>query len=126
MAKIAALKGYRYNTEIFKDLSSLITPPYDVIDKEAQDKFYQANPFNFIRLELGKKDPDDTSVNNVYTRAAATFQEWCQNKILIQEEKPALYLYQQEFHINDAKYIRTGFMCCLKAEDYSSGQVPLS
>ncbi|MGI6686650.1 MAG: DUF1015 domain-containing protein [Bacillota bacterium] len=123
MAEIKAIKGYRYNPEIFKDLSPLITPPYDVIDKEAQDKFYQANPYNFIRLELGKKYFQDSNYDNVYTRAADSFKRWQQEGIIIQEDKHALYLYQQEFKINDITYIRTGFMCGLKAEDYSSGQV---
>lgn len=123
MAEIKAFKGYRYNLEKVEDLSEVITPPYDVIDNEAQDKFYQVNPFNFIRLELGKKDGDDSNSNNVYTRARDTFAAWVKEEILIQETKPALYLYQQEFQINNITYVRTGFITGLKAEDYSCGQV---
>ena len=92
MAEIKALKGYRYNPEKFPDLSPLITPPYDVIDEEAQDKFYQTNPFNFIRLELGKKHPDDATNHNVYTRAKENFSTWVKEEVLVQESRPALYL----------------------------------
>lgn len=123
MAEIKAFKGYRYNLEKLNDLTSVITPPYDVIDKEAQDRFYQANPFNYIRLELGKKYPDDSNINNVYTRAKDTFSTWVKENVLVQETRPALYLYRQEFQINAITYIRTGFISALKAEDYSFGQV---
>jgi len=123
MADIKAIKGYRYNLKKLNDLSLVITPPYDVIDQEAQEKFYQANPFNYIRLELGKKFPDDTNNNNVYTRARDTFFTWVKDEILVQEARPALYLYQQEFQLNNHTYIRTGFITGLKAEDYSAGQV---
>jgi uncharacterized protein (DUF1015 family) len=123
MAEIKAIKGYRYNVEKFPDLSLLITPPYDVINQQAQEKFYAASPYNIIRLELGKKYLEDIGSDNVYTRAAETFQNWQEQGILIQEKKPALYLYRQEFQVNNHTYLRTGFMCGLKAEDYSSGQV---
>jgi uncharacterized protein (DUF1015 family) len=123
MAEIKPLRGFRYNSKIFNDFSSLITPPYDVIDQGAQERFYQANPYNFIRLELGKKYPEDTHNKNVYTRAAETFKDWQQNGILVQDVKPSLYLYRQEFKIDNITYVRTGYMCGLKAEDYSSGQV---
>ncbi len=123
MAEIKPLKGYRYNSEIFKDLSKVVTPPYDVIDKEAQENFYQTSPYNYIRLELGKIFPEDNRENNVYTRAAETFHEWCSKNILVQEPNPALYLYQQEYQVNGETKIRTGFMCGLKTEDYSLGNV---
>lgn len=123
MAKIKAIQGFRYNPDKVGNLSPVVTPPYDVIDKEAQENFYAIHPFNFIRLEFGKKFSEDTQSNNVYTRAAATFAEWREEDIMRQEVNPSLYLYQQEFKINDVTFVRTGFMCGLKAEDYSSGQV---
>lgn len=123
MAQIKPLKGLRFNPEKVGDLSSVITPPYDVIDAKGQNTFYESNPYNIIRLELGKKSPDDTAEYNVYTRAAATFVSWCLDGVLLPETSPALYLYQQEFSAVGETKVRTGFICGIKAEDYSKGQV---
>jgi uncharacterized protein (DUF1015 family) len=123
MAQIKPLMGLRYNQEKVGNLATVVTPPYDIIDDMAQNAYYNANSFNIIRLELGKKYENDHESNNVYTRAAATFVKWYVDGALIKENKPALYLYQQEFQAFGETKIRTGFMCGLKAEDYSKGNV---
>ena len=82
MADVQPLQGIRYNGEATGNLAQVITPPYDVISEEAQRRYYARNPYNIIRLELGMDEPDDSSLNNRYTRAAATFAEWRANSII--------------------------------------------
>ena len=53
MAIIAPFKGMAYNFEAFDDIPKLFAPPYDVISEEEQEEYYQANPYNVIRLTLG-------------------------------------------------------------------------
>ena len=123
MATIIPIKGLRYNQSLAGSMTSLVTPPYDVIDEKAQDNYYRINPYNVIRLEYGKKYPQDNDPNNRYTRAAKDFTEWLQDKILVPEEKPALYLYEQEFTAADEKKVRTGFIAGVKIEPYANGVV---
>lgn len=123
MATIIPFRGLRYNQEKVSNLASVVTPPYDVIDESAQARYYAENPANIIRLELGLIFPEDTSSNNRYTRAAQYLEKWIEDETLIQEEKAALYLYQQEFLSRGEKVIRTGFICGLKVEDYANGNV---
>ncbi|HEX3010595.1 MAG TPA: DUF1015 domain-containing protein [Syntrophomonadaceae bacterium] len=123
MATITAFKGLRYNTEKVSNLTAVVTPPYDIIDDAAQAKYYAQHPANIIRLELGMIFPKDTAANNRYTRAAQYLEKWLEDEILLQEIKPALYLYQQEFVNGDKKFVRTGFICGLKVEDYQTGNV---
>ncbi len=73
MADVQPLQGIRYNSTVSGNLAEIITPPYDVISEEAQAHYYARNPYNIIRLELGKDAPDDSSLNNRYTKAATTF-----------------------------------------------------
>ncbi len=89
-------KAWRYNTERV-NVSTVLAPPYDVINSEKQQKLYDRSPFNCIRLILNKKDPADTDQNNGYTRARDTFQEWQKQGILIQEKEPCFYVYRQTF-----------------------------
>jgi uncharacterized protein (DUF1015 family) len=73
MATIVPFRGLRYNQEKVKQLSSVVTPPYDIIDEAAQARYYADDPVNIIRLELGLIFPQDTACNNRYKRVALRF-----------------------------------------------------
>lgn len=123
MAKIVPFRGIRFNQEKAGKLAELVTPPYDVIDEGSQEAFYQRNPYNIIRLEYGKKYDTDNESDNCYTRAAEYFRRWREQGILVKDEKPSLYLYQQEFKVNGAKRVRSGFICGVKLEPYEKGVI---
>ncbi|MGI5879308.1 MAG: DUF1015 domain-containing protein [Syntrophomonadaceae bacterium] len=123
MANIVAFKGLRYNPEKIANLSSVVTPPYDIIDETAQTKYYAEHPANIIRLELGLTFPQDTPSNNRYTRAKNYIEKWLEEEILLPEQLPSLYLYEQEFLIQGMRTVRTGFVCGLKVEPYEQGTV---
>jgi uncharacterized protein (DUF1015 family) len=119
MADVQPLQGIRYNSELSGNLAQIITPPYDVISEEAQAKYYTRSPYNIIRLELGRDEPGDTSLNNRYTRAAATYAEWRLHSILQQETTPCYYLYQQIFTYNAQVYTRTSLLARVRLEPWS-------
>ena len=122
MATIIPMKGLRYNASKV-DVNEVATPPYDVIDANGQEGFYAKNPYNVIRLELGKVFPDDNEENNRYTRAAEFLREWIASGVLVHEDKPSVYLYEQEFEARGEKKIRSGFIAGVQANDYSKGEV---
>ncbi|MDD4237369.1 MAG: DUF1015 family protein, partial [Desulfotomaculaceae bacterium] len=53
MAMIIPIQGLRYNPAKASNLDEVVTPPYDVIDANAQEGFYERHPNNIIRLEYG-------------------------------------------------------------------------
>jgi len=123
MATVIPFKGLRYNPEKTGDLAQVVTPPYDVIDAAAQDRYYKRHPYNIIRLEYGKTLSEDNETGNRYTRSAADFSAWLKENVLTPEAKPALYLYEQEFTVGGEKKIRSGFICGVKLEPYEKGIV---
>ena len=50
MPEIYPFKGWRYNGDIVKDLSKVITPPYDVIHEKDQESLYK--PVSYTHLTL--------------------------------------------------------------------------
>ena len=54
MAFISPFKGVRYNTDKAGKLDDIITPPFDVINKHAEEAFRSRNHYNIIRLDLAK------------------------------------------------------------------------
>lgn len=123
MATIIPFRGVRYNPVKVGDVTNVVTPPYDVIDADAQKAYHEKHPNNVIRLELGYKYDDDTEINNRYTRAAETFNVWKVEGVLKHDTKPTLYLYEQEFEVRGEKKIRSGFISGVQVEEYSTGVV---
>jgi len=122
MASVKPFRALRYNST-FVDNSQTVAPPYDVINAEQQEALHNRDEHNIIRLELGKKFANDNDTNNRYTRAASTFKQWQEEGIFVQDEKPAFYLYIQEYQYKGLAIRRTGFLATIKAEGYGSGNV---
>ena len=123
MATILPFKGLRYNPEKIKDISKVITPPYDVISEKERDDYYQLHPDNIIRLILSKDIPGDDQSNNKYTRSAEFFDTWRKEEILKEETESAIYIYAQEFTLSGKKYTRRGFISLVKLEDFQTGEI---
>ncbi len=119
MTRIFPLRPYRY-TQQAGDLSKLVTQPYDKISPSMQAGYLESSPHNLVRIILGERFPTDTDTDNVYTRAAAYFQDWIARGILAQDPEPAFYAYVQEFRLPDSEetLIRKGFIGLGPVEEY--------
>ncbi len=122
MLEIKPLKGLLYNDDDV-DLADVVTPPYDVISKEAQSRFYEKSPFNIIRLILGREEPCDNAHKNRYTRAKDHFKSWLEKGIFVAMEEPAIFVYEQLYTIKGEKKRRLGFIALLRLEEFESGLV---
>jgi uncharacterized protein (DUF1015 family) len=118
MAEISPFRGICYNPEKIDDLSDVLTPPYDVISPQEQEQFYNRHPKNVIRLILGKINDDDTPDNNRYTRAAGSFGTWREEKTLVRDKTPALYLTAVDFSVGGVPYTRYGLIANVGIEPF--------
>jgi uncharacterized protein (DUF1015 family) len=124
MAKIVPFRALRYNLTRISDPAAVVAPPYDVISPPLQDDLYHRNPFNIVRLILGKISESDSETNNRYTRAAADFRLWEQEGVLARDTRPSIYLYDQLYRTEDGQtMVRRGFIALARLEDFSSGVV---
>ncbi|HEX5155569.1 MAG TPA: DUF1015 domain-containing protein [Ktedonobacterales bacterium] len=121
MADVRPLPGIRYADEAH--LAALVTPPYDVISPESQARFYDRDPHNIIRLELGRDEPGDDDLDNRYSRAAATFAEWRRAGVLKQDEPSSFYLYEQRFTSGGQSYARTSLLARVRLEPWDAGVI---
>lgn len=90
-----------------------------------QTRYLAANPYNLVRVILGKRRETDDDSNNVYTRSAQHFNDWIRDGILVQDQQPGFYAYFQQFQVPDSgeRVTRKGFIGLGKLEDYSAGVV---
>jgi uncharacterized protein (DUF1015 family) len=137
MAEILPFRAVHYNPRAAGDLSKLVTQPYDKITAEMQARYFASSPYNLAHIIRGAEKPGDTMNANVYTRAAASFQDWIRGHALKAEAEPALYAYNQEYSLPPcgaepsgngtgggvARKIRRGFIALCRLEDYAAGVV---
>src|SRR6202050_2154800 len=124
MAQIAPFRALRYDPARV-DLSQVLTQPYDKITLEMQERYYAADPHNLVRIILGQREAGDGTAQNVYTRAAAYFQDWRRQGIFVQEAEPSIYSYVQHFAApgGSKEVERRGFIALGQLEDYSENVV---
>lgn len=123
MATIKPFRGIRFNPGRINDMSSVVTPPYDVISPDEQQAFYKKHPNNIIRLTKGEDLEGDCEKANKYTRAASFFSDWCDKGVLQEEAEPAIYVYEQIFEVAGASYSRKGFIAGVKLEEFNTGHI---
>ncbi len=128
MAHISPFQAWRYDPERVP-VQLAVTQPYDKITPAMQERYYQASPYNLVRIILGKRLPTDSEAENVYTRAAAAFQNWRQTGVLRRDAQPSIYRYAQTFLLpggvsgSRERAERRGFIALGRVEDYSAGVV---
>jgi uncharacterized protein (DUF1015 family) len=123
MPQIEAFRGLRYNLAQVGSLSSVIAPPYDVVDSKLQDHLYNLSPYNFLRLELNRREAGDPDENTIYERAARIYRSWRNEGVLQLEPDPAIYVYHQIFDNHGTTLTRRGFMARVRLQRFGEGNI---
>ncbi len=120
MARIYPFQALRYDTSRVR-MEDVVTQPYDKITPEMQQAYYERSPYNLVRVILGKREPGDTDVDNVYTRAAESLRAWREEGILREEAEPAILGYSQTYAVPGTTEVRErrGFIALGKLYDYA-------
>lgn len=114
MAEIKGYKGLRFNCEKAGKIEELVCPPYDIISDQQREEYIKTNTHNIIRLELPKGD-------DKYNKAAEILKDWLEKGILVKEDKPAIYIYEEEFTAYGERKAIKGIICRVKLEEFSKG-----
>ncbi len=116
MTKITPFKATIYNQEKIKDLSHVVCPPYDIISPAKQEYYHELHPYNLIHILLGR----DIAGKDKYVQAEEFFKDWLKNKVLVQDESPAVYFYSHQYYIKGEKRTRLGFIALISLGDANS------
>jgi uncharacterized protein (DUF1015 family) len=121
LARIFPFQAYRYSPSA-GDIGHLITQPYDKISPSMRSRYLSLSPYNLVRIILGERRDGDNESDNVYTRAAAYFQDWIAKGVLLQDDSPGFYVYFQDFTVEDTgeRLTRKGVIGLGAVEDYSA------
>jgi uncharacterized protein (DUF1015 family) len=116
MADVRPFPALRYNPAKVRDLNAVITQPYDKITAKMQDDYLARHPYNFVRLILPKE-------KNPYDSSARTCEQWQREGVLIQEERPAFYVLEEAFKLDNRVLSRRGFIGAIRVEEFEKKTV---
>ncbi len=114
MANIRPFKAIRPRTDLVEKVIAL---PYDVMDRKEAKAMAKGNPYSFLHISrseidfpssMGQYDP------RVYKKARRNFDIFQDDGILIQDEKPTIYIYRQI--MNGVE--QTGYVVSSCIDDY--------
>ncbi len=103
---MAPFRGVRYAAGRVSGLAEVTSPPYDVIAHEIEDQLIAADPHNVVRLILPRSAtgrPDE-----IYSDAALALQDWLDEQIMVPDQVPGLYVYEQAAVGGDALASQNG------------------
>lgn len=123
MSSIRPFQAIHYNLSKAGEAKNVVSPPYDVISEQEQLFLHNLSPYNFTHIDLGRDKPQDDKDNNKYTRAKKTFEDWLKKGVMVQDEKPAIYFYKQEYKVMGEKYNRLGFIALMELRDDQDSKV---
>jgi len=109
LPRIKPFKAFHYNPQLIKDFSSVVCPPYDVIDEKEEINFKKRSPYNFCNILLANREKD-------YKCLAKKFNDWITKGILVQDDQEYFYLYEQTFFYEGREIRRVGMLSLLRLE----------
>ena len=114
MPLLKPFRALRYDARAVGALDRVVAPPYDVITPELRERLLASSPYNAVRL-VRPDEPDE---------AARTLEEWRAHGVLVRDERPALWILEEDFVGPDGlARTRRGIVGRIRLEPYSAGIV---
>lgn len=95
----------------------LISPPYDVINREEAASTAKGNPFSFLhisRSEIDLPNQENPYDKSVYDAARKNLERFLKEGVMIRDQKPMFYIYRQVMNGR----AQTGLAACVSIDEY--------
>lgn len=119
MALVLPFKAVRPQQKFVSQVAAL---PYDVMTREEAQKAVSGNALSFMHVEKSEIDvPDQTKSDDdlIYQTAKRNFVQMQEKGILLQDESPCFYIYQQQM----SGRAQTGIVGLMSAAEYDAGKI---
>ncbi len=119
MVTVNPFRGLRPAKELASKIPAL---PYDVLDSDEARKMAVGDEYTFHHVTKPEIDlPEDVDLydDRVYETARMNFALFRERKWLVQDEKPAYYVYRLTWRGRS----QTGIIGCAAADDYEAGLI---
>ncbi|MBF7097647.1 DUF1015 domain-containing protein [Alkalibacter mobilis] len=119
---MATIKTFRAVRPAARYAHKVAALPYDVYNTQEAKEAAADNPYSFLHIDKPEIDlPEGTDPHSieVYNKAKENLEAFSEKGVLIQDEKPCLYIYS----LTMEGRIQTGIVCCSSVDDYINGVI---
>lgn len=109
---IKPFEGTCYNPSKIPEMSSVVCPPYDVIDHKQLALLRKKSPYNFSNVLLADRGD--------YKALGGKFRAWIKDEVFVDDKKQCLYLYDQKYCWEGKVYCRVGVLSLLRMDRKNS------
>ncbi len=119
---IRSFQGWRYS--VTGDISGLIAPPYDVLFQADKDALLAGDSRNIVAVDLPHVQPKQVGPDEAYLAAADCLEQWRSTGLLRQDDKPAIYAYQQTYSWAGRTHTRHMMIARIRATELGKEVIP--
>ncbi len=124
MLEVAPFQAIRYDFDALGgDLSNLLAPPYDVLDRHDKQELLKRDEHNIVSIDLPHVPPKTAGPAALYEHAARLLGMWLDSGTLVRESTPSIYLYQQRFEHERSTLIRHMFIARVRLLPFTDGVI---
>jgi uncharacterized protein (DUF1015 family) len=95
------------------DVSTLVAPPYDVLDLDGKNRLLSENAYNIVGIDLPHVPAKELGAPATYAAAGDRFQSMLSTGILGKRSTPAMFAYRQTFTFAGKTHQRLGMACTI-------------
>jgi len=113
-------RGWRYAGA---DIDGRLAPPYDVLSARDKQSLLDRCERNIVAVDLPHMPPKEVGPDESYAAAAVRLAQWQADGVL-RQDKPALYVYRQEFDLGSRRFSRLALLCGVRATPLGQDVIP--
>lgn len=106
--------------------AKVASPPYDVLNSDEARQMAADNPISFLRVVKPEIDFDpsvDVYSDPIYQRGLDNLQALIRDGVLVRDQKPCFYLYEQQMKIGSRTQQQVGLVAGVSVDEYQQGLI---
>ncbi len=122
--EIRPFRGWRHEVGPDGDVSAYIAPPYDILTEADKQELLAGSEKNIVAVDLPHCPPKEVGPEEAYQAAAETLSRWKSSGTLRQDDRPAVYIYEQSYNWAGRSYTRRALICGVRASELGRDVIP--
>ncbi|GAG24119.1 unnamed protein product, partial [marine sediment metagenome] len=121
---VRAFRGWRYHPRRGRDVGAFLAPPYDVLTAGDKQALLAGCKNNIVAVDLPHVPPENAGPDDVYARAAALLKRWQDGGLIVRDETPCIYVYEQTCTWAGCARTRRALICAVRATGLGRDVIP--
>ncbi|MGB4592445.1 MAG: DUF1015 domain-containing protein [Coriobacteriia bacterium] len=123
MPQVKPFSAVTFRHDEGPDITPFVAPPYDVISPEMRGGLLGNDPHNIVVIDLPEGDADAAVPGNRYQRAGDIWRAWRDQRILVDDASPAIYVLEQVWEHAGRHVRRRAFVASVELHDFAEGVI---